>query len=346
MTSLAARLLAGPRGRRLCLDVAMHDDRVREAVFWAAWAIERDDPAVGTTWIALDGPGSAAADAVPHRSVDDVVQAILASHVDVDAAVVDAALSSAVSSARYWQEPDADDRIASDRVVSDVLAPIAEAVAASDHWLRDGRARGSWLVRWDETPPRTAVDLTAARAAELADDEAMRAHPLDAGGVPVGGAWWSTPQTPETVGRLPIALALVEDELGWQGATAIAMREPDRLLRIASIDDWLALCRAHPLEVTFARRHDWTRTTGERHASWIVPDWVAVAAHHDAVHLDVRCWLEGAGRALRVDDDAATVIAGWSPDATCWLRDPQPVDGVPSRRFARDDAAGWVELDA
>ena len=103
------------------------------------------------------------------------------------------------------------------------------------------------------------------------------------------------------------------------------MREPDRLLRITSVDDWLALCRAHPLDVTFARRHDWTRATGERHA-WIVPDWAAVAAHHDAVHLDVRCWLEGAGRALRIDGGSATVIAGWSPDATCWLRDPQPVE--------------------
>lgn len=340
MTSLADRILVGPRGRRLCLELAMGDDVVRETVFWA---MPHDHG--GMSWVPLT-PGvqpPAPAD-LPRRTVADVVAGIRDADVVVDASAIDEALGRAVDSARYWQEPDGEDVLAAEPRVREALAPIAARVAASDHWLHTGRADATWLVAWDETPPRPPIDLAATRAAELASDECMRAHELDHGGVPMSGEWWSTPQTPETVGRLPIALGLVEDELGWRGATATRVAEPRRLLRIATLEDWVALCRAHPLELTFARRHDWTRATGERHR-WVVPDWAAVAERHDAVHLDVRCWLEGAGRALAIDAERATVIAGWSPDATCWLAPPTPTDADRPRRFVRDGGDAWMESD-
>ncbi|MFC7430803.1 MULTISPECIES: hypothetical protein [unclassified Agrococcus] len=322
----------------------MRDDDVRGAVVWAAWAARREEPSVGRTWIPLDGSSTTAPEA-PVRTSADVAHAIVEASVVVDDAAIDAALGAAVGSAMSWQEPDAEDDLASSPDVVAAMLPIAERIAASGHWLHAGRAPGSWLVRWDETPPRPPIDLRAARDAAHAEDEAMRAHALDAPGPPLTGSWWSTPQTPETVGRLPIALDLVEDELGWRGATAVAVREPERLLRIDSASAWVALARAHPLETTFARRHDWGRATGEQHR-WIVPDWAAVAEHHDAVHLDVRCWLEGAGRALPLDDERATVIAGWSPDATVRLHEPIPLDAHRPRRFERDEGDAWVEVDA
>jgi hypothetical protein len=38
--------------------------------------------------------------------------------------------------------------------------------------------------------------------------------------------------------------------------------------------------------VTKARRHDWWRATGEDHG-WAIPDYPAVAADYDAIHLTV-----------------------------------------------------------
>jgi len=39
-----------------------------------------------------------------------------------------------------------------------------------------------------------------------------------------------------------------------------------------------------------SRRHDWWRVTGSAGA-WMIPDWVAVAADYDAVHLTVGGYL-------------------------------------------------------
>lgn len=53
----------------------------------------------------------------------------------------------------------------------------------------------------------------------------------------------------------------------------------------------------------------------------MVPDWEQVAGQWDAVHLTTLGYLSGATRALPVDTDTATMIAGWNPDTTIWLTD-------------------------
>ncbi len=84
---------------------------------------------------------------------------------------------------------------------------------------------------------------------------------------------------------------------------------------------WTRLVDRYPLDVTNARRHDWYRTTG-RAGIWRIPDWVAVAAEWDAVHLSVAGYLTTATRALTLaDKHAATMLAGWDPDQTWWLTD-------------------------
>lgn len=182
------------------------------------------------------------------------------------------------------------------------------------------------------------------------------------------GSWWSTPvlSGAVTTGRAlpgdpvrqgvirlpvdtPVGLSLVEDSMGWETARAWPLRPaPDaRALEVAGPADWVLLVERYPLEVTASRRHDWYRTTG-RDGAWVIPDWFAVAADHDGVHLTVAGYLSTAGRALPVDvpglgRPAQTVLAGWDPDITWWLADVlasggQPIDWI--RKL--DDPALWL----
>ncbi|MGO3555043.1 MAG: hypothetical protein ACTINZ_06650, partial [Microbacterium gubbeenense] len=81
---------------------------------------------------------------------------------------------------------------------------------------------------------------------------------------------------------------------------------------------------------------DWRDTTG-RDGPWVMPDWAAVAEEYDAVHLQVAAYLQAAGRALPVTDEAATVLAGWDPDATYWFTDRVRYVGKRTRWVMNDD---------
>ncbi|MCQ1999614.1 hypothetical protein [Arthrobacter zhaoxinii] len=122
------------------------------------------------------------------------------------------------------------------------------------------------------------------------------------------------------MGQIPAGLSLVEDSAGLEEATVIPVSGTGRTLRIRSPEDWIALCRAYPLEVTASRRHNWFQTTG-RIGRWVIPDWEQAAERWDAVHLTVLGYLRSAGRALAVDAGTASVIAGWDPDSILWLTD-------------------------
>ena len=120
-----------------------------------------------------------------------------------------------------------------------------------------------------------------------------------------------------------IELAWEEDSFG-HGSAAVWILGTTRRARVWEIDGpqaWLRLVDRYPLEVTHARRHDWYRTTG-RVGAWQIPDWDAVAADWDAVHLSIAGYLTTATRALPIaDGEAASVLAGWNPDQTWWLTD-------------------------
>lgn len=72
--------------------------------------------------------------------------------------------------------------------------------------------------------------------------------------------------------------------------------------------------------VTSSRRHDWYRVSG-RNGRWVIPNWEQVSKEWDAVHVTVLGYLSSATRALVVDADRSTVLAGWDPDSTIWLAD-------------------------
>jgi hypothetical protein len=168
----------------------------------------------------------------------------------------------------------------------------------------------------------------------------------------VSGVWWSAPlaqpgaRTARSVGQppLPVGLVFVEDALGWTAATSwrVSPAREARVLELGAPEHWVDLVRRYPLDVTAtSKRGDWWRTTG-RDGRWAMPDWPSVAEDWDAVHLSVTGYLTTAGRAVPVDEDTATVLAGWPPDATFWLADVLRVASPPTTWRRDRDTLTWT----
>ena len=361
------KMLAGPRGRRLALEHAMaiadatRRDRspgadLRSAVFAAAY---RDD---SNPW-ALVVPTVDAAEptsATPRPSSPDDVAACLR---DLPLTPLDArteleVLDRVLCSAMSWQPPDAEDVLAAAPVVRAALAPVAAHVLATPaaSWWSEGIAREQHVLRWADVPaspvPVAAdIELDRWRARTLAGEERALRNRQDAPEVAWSGEWWSTPPRTLTtstrgLGELgPVGLWLMEDNPGWDHATSRAASVPDgaRVYEVDGAAAWAQLCRDHPMDVTGDKRHDWLLTTG-RDGTWVIPDWSAVARDYDAVHLTLAGYLQAAGTAIAVEDETASVIAGWAPDETFWLTDALGhclVDaGRGAQSWTRGDA-GW-----
>lgn len=363
MTLDPGTLLAGPRGRRLLLAFATagrhalgpEDPRVRlgSAVMLVSYRL---DPGRGTSRV-LFGPGAEELLRAP-TTPDDVARLLTEAPLPdpTPAALLDA-LTEAVDHARYWQEPDGEDVLLATPAVRRALVRIAEHVAGSPHaswWSSPVDRAAQRTVTWetdDARPPSAPVSaaeaLAAWRAETVADERrARRERPTDPT-ASWSGVWWSTPALGLTrtcrdlAGHGPLGLRLVEDSLGWERAATGAVVVPGeaRVFEVDGAAAWAALCRAHPLDVTAQKRHDWFRTTG-RDGAWVMPDWQGVAEEFDGVHLTVAGYLAAAGTAIPVGDAAASVIAGWNPDETVWLRDVVGV--VPgTARWRRDDDGAW-----
>jgi hypothetical protein len=266
----------------------------------------------------------------------------------VEPGLIQSALQRSVDFARYWQEPDDEDRLAALPEVAAALLPLAEAVVASAEvaWWSQGFSIDQWIVQWQtskgETIPQTPISLTAwSEETRRAEARAECERPRDPH-ANLSGDWWSVPAgAPKTVGRIPAGLGLVEDAQDWDHAVVVPVRCHGRVLEITSAEDWVQLCREFPLTVTASRRHDWFRTTG-RDGAWVIPDWALVAREWDAIHLPVTAYLENAGRAIEVAEETASVIAGWDPDTTIWLAVAQPAAAGAPQSWQRDDDAGWL----
>ncbi|WP_170183600.1 hypothetical protein [Pseudonocardia hydrocarbonoxydans] len=303
----------GPRTRRMLWGL------VEERTGPACWAVRTGRP-VGEQAL-LDELGTA---------VDAVLRAPL------DGRVLPAALAHAVDLARYWQEPDEIDHLLTRPAVRRVMAPLAARVAVSPPrwWSEPCEPAGQWLVDGDGdvAPEAAAGELDRWRRDTLDDEERAATRPSDVR-APFSGHWWSTPAPstlPSTIRADPAGLSLVEDSPGRSTETCRPVSAQGRVLEITGAADWVDLVRAHPLEVTRSRRHDWWRATGVD-GRWSIPDWAAVARDHDAVHLTVRGYLQAAGVALPVGDGTHTVLAGWDPDRTWWLTGRLRAAGEPQR---------------
>jgi hypothetical protein len=329
MTPSMDLLLQGPRGRRLCLELAMQlDPDVKTAAFGLAYEL---DSGRGTSRVLLTAKSSGDDATPPSAPSSEELAARLASldFAGLENDLMQAALERSVDSARYWQEPDGEDVLAGLPVITAALAPVAEQVMAVPgiQWYWQPRRVEQWAIDWRSAndpaplPKNPRLTLTEWGRKERAEDErAARERPNDAR-ANVSGTWWSIPHgLVHTVGQMPAGLGLVEDSLGWERASPVPVRGAGRTLEIRTAADWVMLCRRFPLEVTASRRHDWYRATG-RQGRWVIPDWEQMASEWDALHLTVLGYLNGATRALQVDTQTATVIAGWDPDSTIWLTD-------------------------
>jgi hypothetical protein len=332
----ADELLGGPRGRRTCFEVVSpfrgdDDDQIES---YPAW---RD------VCFTLAG-------APVHGS-------------DADGRLL-LALAQATDSAMYWQPPDRVDDALADPSVSGALVPVARAltVAHAARWWTGplDRDRQQFIEfvfdgeQGSEEPPDlvgAAAGLDAWRETTLDDERESVSRPSDPA-ANYSGNWWSTPNvtgifstTRSLTRRGPAGLRLVEDSMGWREAVCWPV-EPSadvRVLEIRGPADWAALVARYPLDVTRSRWHDWFKVTG-RTGTWLIPDYPKVASDYDAIHLSVGGYLTTAGRIVPVEnDEACSVLAGWSPDETYWLADVLEVAGPAVHwRSPEGDPLDWT----
>ncbi|WP_084073766.1 hypothetical protein [Demequina sp. NBRC 110052] len=362
----AQTLLAGPRGRRLCLELALgwaheplhSDGEFSLAVFAAAYDL---DPGRGTSRVIISfSEGGDGPERPPSASPADVATAWDALPLGtVDGERLLAAVVGSVDMARYWQSPDGEDVLLARPELADALIRTADAVIPSDasRWWDSPIDRdGQWVIEFDADSvdlPRPPARVDAEQvlsewAARVREQEAL-AEALGARDPrrAASGAWWSTPPLPLLTSTRahgsdgPLGLHWVEDGAGWDGAAArkLPMSPRLRVLEIDGAQAWIDLCRAYPLEVTGLRRGTWQLLTGID-SRWVIPDWSAVSQDYDGVHLTVLGYLSAATRALAVGDGVRSIIAGWAPDETRWLVDVA-ADGATVHRWERDEVDRW-----
>ncbi len=339
-----------------------HDDSFRSAIVRASHHLDPErDSSVTYSRVAYEsGAGEppeplravVTADDVAHR----LSQVLLP---EVTEVALRSALSAATDSARYWQDPDGEDVLAATEPVRRELRRIAEHIARSPHaqwWTTALAETEQWVIvsRGDDSPdtfePAAAELLSPWYERNLAAEARGADRPTDPT-ANVSGRWWSNPSVRCSTRTLfdgtPAELWFVEDSMGWERIVTRAVGTPAgaRIYEIDGAPAWAELCRRFPLEVTAEKRHDWYRTTGRSSGRWVIPNWQLVAKDYAGVHLTVMGYLAAAGTAIDVDDETASVIAGWAPDATCWLADPDRI-GDESRTWVFD-ASGedpeWVE---
>ena len=358
-----ASIADGPRGRRFLFELlAQEDEQLATAVTRESMALGVSDGSAHVYSYRIDDGEPSRADFAP------VTQASIAQRIrDQEAASADAdmlmALTMTTINARYWQEADERDQVLGRPEIREVLAEVARALepTLSASWLAESLDRANqFFVRWlgEHSGPELEMSgadakLRAWKRGTIADEVRADAERPENPAAPWSGAWWSTPALaglPITTRGLPetgpVRLQLLEDTLGWTEALVMPVRARDgvKVYELATPDAWTQLVGRYPLRVTNSRRHDWWRVTGIE-SEWFIPDWEAVAADFDAVHLSAIGYLATAGRALTVDG-GHTVLAGWSPDETYWLTDALVEAGPPVEWYASLDGRLWWPRDA
>jgi hypothetical protein len=272
------------------------------------------------------------------------------------AAALVEALGRTVDDAKPWQPPDHSETVAVDPRVVAALEPLARLVAEATFVGMWGAAATAQfrVVKFDPSGERGASPEPATPSTPVAMLAEWRAEMLEAeerarvtpGG---SGTWWSRP--PHVLASTtsswpefgPASLYLEEDSYGLEAATITPVGPtPERTFEITGADAWAGLCRDYPLDVTHSCGWSWREAIGFE-GDWVVPDWAAVAADWDAVHLTIACYLEAATRPIPVREGVASAIAGFNPDQTVWLTGRPEATG-PAVDWRRYDRLGWRAL--
>ena len=217
------------------------------------------------------------------------------------------------------------------------LRPVADDLVASPatEWWWDDVTRddqrfatratddGTAPLRGDEVAEQVKKAAKSLRTEE-SDARARHSSPSD---VPknASGAWWSIPipglWTSRAVPPVPALHLVCAEERGGDRVVVWALRigSGARICEVREPADWTRLVEIAPVDVTMSRLADWRSWTGHE-GPFYLPDWRVVAEEYDGVHVSVGGYL--ATRSVGVPvRDGYSVLAGWDPDATLWLRD-------------------------
>lgn len=355
-------LLSGRRGRRVLWEFALDseaqalsefaDHPLHSAMYYASYQVEacRGDSVI------MFGPGADEGRTVT-VSVEELAKLISATTLlPVTDQLLQKSLESTVVHARYWQEPDGEDTLLAAPALRNALCRVAEYIVASgltQQWLAPVDLRTQFHVEFDQPDPAGSMTSTGSSVFDkllrwkenliLTEARARAEKPTPVTAM-IGGEWWSRPSwdlratTGVFTNQQPIGVSCVEDAFTWEQAVTRKASVPPsvKVLEISTANDWVQLCRDYGIEVTAHKRHEWYRTTG-RDGAWVMPDWFAVSKDYDGVHLSIAGYLALAGECLVVDENFATLIAGWDPDQTYWFTDEL-------RFYAEPDI--WNCLDA
>ncbi len=315
--------MTGPRGRYLCW-----------SILWSAMADAPQTPVWDRVWAAAhagDLSGRAGDLAAAVGLVDLAALAAAA-----DELVLVPALADTAAMAMYWQEPDLVDWALRDHRVQDALLPVARAVAQSPaaRWWAEPVARGARrYVEWAGAGQGPALlsgangELAAWRlgdpgggtvgcpeacgsSGDLERPLVVHPRPFPAGRHHAGAARPRRGRPGPGRGRVRLDEGPVP--AGQPASRSEGLRD-HRAGRLGAVGRPLS-ARRHPLPAPrLVARHRLDRDLAD-------PDYTAVAADYDAIHLTVLGYLTTAGRDLPAGD-ARTMLAGWDPDTTYWLTD-------------------------
>ena len=235
------------------------------------------------------------------------------------------------------------------------LRPVAEALvaapAAAAWWSRrcwpiSGSCTGT-APRGQPGPPSSRQSATACAPSGQQTRNARAGWPRVPAGTQFGMYWWSAPGfaeqtwTTRAAGDIPAAAFGHFIDTLWPfqetGVTvwSLTIAPEARVLEITGPAAWQELVARFPRDVTGTHGGEW-RYWGGVPGPWRLPDWELVMEHYDGVHVTVAGFLASCGLALPVGD-AYTMLAGWIPGATLWLRDMAD-RFPPARPLARSPA--------
>ncbi|MCI9887471.1 hypothetical protein JT358_03205 [Micrococcales bacterium 31B] len=367
----AESLLHGPRGRRLVFGFVCASAEVNPAAgatrsdLMEAFrdAASRFDPRHGRPDApdTTPSPGSQNVDAAVSHLLDLMRGVAL---VPVDEASALNALNWSIRSRRGARPTDGEDALLGEPRVREALEGAARALAGSaavSWWDAPVDRTTQWELDWETGEPLEAPEGTCRERLDVwreileqAEATARVERPADPR-APWGGLWWSTPtarlhiSTREVGEHGPLGLAYLDEDLGGQRASATPLGIPAAaaVYEVRCGEDWAALCRAFPIDITHEMRHEWFRATG-RNGVWVIPDWSRVAERFGGVHVSVGAYLEAAGTVIDVGADRASMISGWNPDETFWFHDEVAPNGPHRMWLASSQGAGttWLPVSA
>lgn len=223
----ADALLAGPRGRSLCINLL--DDRLS--------AVRRRVPRAWLDALRAVRTGDARRGA---RLLGECAGIAGLPGTPLDGSALMVGLQAAVDFASYWQEPDAEDQGFAADAGREALRPVAEAAAAAAAGIpgvawwtepadRSGQRCTQFLGRHPRPEPLLAGAAESLETWLAGTRENERSAPEQPGDPAASGSgpWWSSPARsglPVTTRRLPglgaAGLALTEDGLAgsWPAA--------------------------------------------------------------------------------------------------------------------------------